>query len=178
MLKKDQTKLEYARSFLFSWLGLGAIFCLIIFGSFYLSRTFLHTNVPFVVAKGISMRPTINEGDIIIFKGEEPSRIKIGDVIIFEIPDELVGILPPRITHRVVDIKTTEDSLFFRTKGDNAPLDSFEVPEDKILGKKMVIIPYLGLVILLAKKPLGIAVLVIGFSIFSISGRISKKNNA
>lgn len=137
----------------------------------------LDTEVPFVVAEGISMMPAIREGDIIVFRGVEPAEIEVGDIIIFEVPDELDEILPPRITHRVIDKKTTIYGVVFRTKGDNAPLDSFEVPEDRVLGKEIAIIHYLGLIILLAKKPLGAAALVISFIVISVSSVISKKDS-
>ena len=163
------------RPILTSWVCLGAIFFLVIVGGFYLARIYLETEVPFVVAEGISMQPVIREGDIIIFKGVEPDEIGVGDIIIFEVPDELEEILPPRITHRVIDKITTADDVIFRTKGDNAPLDSFEVPMGKVLGKKIVIIPYIGLIILVAKKPLGAVALVLAFVIISGLGHISRE---
>lgn len=142
---------------------MGALLCLAVFGGFYAARIYLNTEVPFVVAEGISMAPTIREGHIIVFRGVEPDEIDVGDIIIFEVPDELEEILPPRITHRVIEKKATADGLVFRTKGDNAPLDSFEVPEEKVLGKEIAIIPYVGIVILAAKRPLGAGVLVTAF---------------
>jgi len=158
-----------------SWVGLGGLLCLGVFGGFYAARIYLDTEVPFVVAEGISMSPAIREGHIIVFRGVEPDEIDVGDIIIFEVPDELEEILPPRITHRVIDKKTTAEGVTFRTKGDNAPLDSFEVPEDKVLGKEIAIIPYVGLVILVAKRPLGAVALVIGLVIISGFGRIFRE---
>lgn len=175
MSQGHQIRTYWIRSALTSWVAVGAVLCLVVFGGFYAARIYLDTEVPLVVAEGISMQPAIREGDILVFRGVEPDEIEVGDIIIFEVPDELEEILPSHITHRVIDKKATADGVVFRTKGDNAPLDSFEVPEDKVLGKKIAIIPYLGLIILLAKRPLGIAALVVGFIVVSVSSMLSKK---
>ena len=152
-------------------LSLSAMCFLVVFGVFQASRIVLDTDVPYVVAEGISMHPNINNGDIIVFRGVEPEEVGVGDIIIFNVPEELKEELPPRVTHRVVDVKLTQVGLVFRTKGDNAPLDSWEVHEEKVLGRMVMRIPYVGIFILLAKTPLGIVVLVGIFLLLSFVGR-------
>ena len=144
---------------------------LVVFGVFQASRIVLDTDVPFVVAEGISMYPNINNGDIVIFRGVEPEEVEVGDVIIFNVPEELKEELPPRVTHRVINVKPTQVGFVFRTKGDNAPLDSWEVHEEKVLGRMVTRIPYIGIFILLAKTPVGVVVLVGVFLLLSYVGK-------
>jgi signal peptidase len=158
------------RSFILG-LSISAFCLLVIFGVFQASRIALDTDVPYVVAEGISMYPNINNGDIVVIRGIEAEDVKVGDVIIFNVPQELKEELPPRVTHRVIDIKSTQVGLVFRTKGDNAPMDSWEVHEERVLGRMVMRIPYVGMFILLAKTPFGVVVLVGIFLLLSYVGR-------
>jgi signal peptidase I len=176
MSRELKGKILKVRPLLKGWVVPGFIFLIGIFGSFHAARILLETEVPFVVAQGISMKPAIREGDILIFKGTDPYEIEVGDIIIFKVPEELEDILPQKITHRVIEKKTTEEGVIFRTKGDNAPRDSFEVPEGRVLGKEIAKIPYLGLPILFAKKPLGVVAIVLGFIVISFLSLSSEKN--
>lgn len=121
----------------------------------------LHTSEPLAVSRGYSMEPTIREGDILVFRGVSAEEVKVGDVILFQVPDEMVGLLPERITHRVVEIRKEAGVTYFRTKGDNAPLDTFEVPADKVVGVNIAVIPYVGAPILFAQSPLGVGTIMV-----------------
>ena len=81
-------------------LSLSAMCFLIVFGVFQASRIVLDTDVPYVVAEGISMYPNINNGDIVVFSGVEPEEVKVGDIIIFNVPEELKEELPLRVSAR------------------------------------------------------------------------------
>lgn len=83
----------------------------------------------------------------------------MGDVILFEAPEEMNELLPPRITHRVIEIKHENGGILFRTKGDNAPLDTYEIPASNVIGLNVAVIPYVGLPLLFAQRPVGIIVI-------------------
>ncbi|TRO54135.1 signal peptidase I [Candidatus Bathyarchaeota archaeon] len=121
----------------------------------------LHTSEPLAVSKGYSMEPTIREGDILVFRGVSTEEVKVGDVLLFQVPDEMVGLLPERITHRVVEIRKEAGVTYFRTKGDNAPLDTFEIPADKVVGLNIAVIPYVGAPILFAQSPIGMGAIMV-----------------
>lgn len=124
-------------------------------------QSVLHTSEPLAVSKGRSMEPTIREGDILVFRGVSTEEVKVGDVLLFQVPDEMVGLLPERITHRVVEIRKEAGATYFRTKGDNAPLDTFEIPADKVVGLNIAVIPYVGTPILFAQSPLGMGAIMV-----------------
>jgi signal peptidase I len=85
-----------------------------------------------------------NTGDIILLVGKKPADITVGDVIVF------ASSKPYPIIHRVITIKSTgsdDGSLIFTTKGDHNPgsgIDDTNIAQDRIIGKAVVRIPYLG----------------------------------
>ena len=85
-----------------------------------------------------SMEPTIKTGSVIMVKPVK--EYKIGDIITFDLPTS--GAEP--ITHRIYDIKTRDDALFYITKGDanNAP-DMREIKKESIVGKTILTIPFI-----------------------------------
>ena len=109
------------------------------------------------------MQPYINEGDILIFQGVPPEHIQIGDIIFFKVPLEMRDILPERITHRVIEINQDSNGIFFRTQGDNALPDTYEVRSSDILGKNIAIIPYIGMIFILLQTPLGMGAVLVLF---------------
>ena len=83
----------------------------------------------------------MDKGDIIVVKGTQPDKLKLGDVIIFN-----AGQTNP-IIHRIVNIKDTNGALHFSTKGDNNPGQlSFEkdISGSQIVGKAVLRIPKVG----------------------------------
>ena len=127
-------------------------------GYLFLQNT-LNIEEPLAVSTGKSMEPSIREGDLLVFRGVTPEEVEVGDVILFEVPEEMEELLPPRITHRVTEIKRENGGLYFRTKGDNAPLDTYEIPAGNVVGLNVAVIPYVGLPLLFAQRPLGIFVI-------------------
>ncbi|MEM4271269.1 MAG: signal peptidase I [Candidatus Pacearchaeota archaeon] len=86
-----------------------------------------------------------NKGDIIVLKGTTPEKINIGDIIVFR------NKRPDPIIHRVIKKWQENGTYYFQTKGDHnaASVESFmldetKIPEDKIIGKALFRIPYLG----------------------------------
>ncbi len=79
----------------------------------------------------------INMGDVIIVKKVDPKELKVGDVVLYYVDHK-------QIVHRIVYL--SNDS--FTTKGDNNPfIMDFEknVSFDKLKGKVILRIPYLGI---------------------------------
>jgi len=148
-------------------------FCYLIlplFFGFTMLQVVCNTTMPLAVARGQSMQPNIHEGDILIFQGVPPDEIQVGDIIFFEVPMEMRDILPERITHRVIEINQDSKGIFFRTQGDNAPPDTYEVRSSDILGKNIAIIPYIGMIFILLQTQLGMGAIVALFIINEYRG--------
>lgn len=134
-----------------------------LFFGYTLLQTICNTSIPLAVARGESMQPHIYEGDILLFQGVPPDEIQVGDIIFFEVPLEMRDILPEKITHRVIEINYDSNGIFFRTQGDNALPDTYEVRSSAVLGKNIVIIPYVGFIFIILQTPLGIGVIILLF---------------
>jgi len=100
-----------------------------------------------------SMHPTLEPGDLILVQGIEPSKIQVGDVIIFHQTTDYDNL----IIHRVVNIKTEDGEIFFTTKGDaNSASIWWEerIPASYVVGRWTGFrIPYAGWVIYILKIP-------------------------
>lgn len=106
-------------------------------------------NGDFYVAQGITedqfrefgLVNGFNKGDIMVLTGPEPQDIKDGDVIVFA--------NQPPIIHRVIDIDRQDGMFLYTTKGDNnrviLPIER-NIPEDHVLGRAWIRVPYLGFV--------------------------------
>jgi len=103
----------------------------------------LNTQYPIVAVESNSMKSSnenesFEKGDILIIQGIPKENLTIGDVIVFS------GSGPVPIVHRIVEINSDGT---FQTKGDANPGQlSFEksIPYEKIHGKKILKIPWLG----------------------------------
>ncbi len=136
-----------------------------------------------------SMDPTIKVEDAIIILREEPTDLKVGDIITFLSSDPRYSGLT--ITHRIVGIEKSENGdLFFRTKGDNNNAeDSALVSSKNIFGRVILKIPKIGYIQSLLMQSYGWVLLVVipclGIVIYdiiklvkSIRGSIVKKDVA
>lgn len=92
---------------------------------------------PNIVYSG-SMQPTFDVGDLVIAIKIPADRIKIGDILLFTTPHGLTA-------HRVVDIRVSDKTKTFITKGDanNAP-DIEPVYYINVKGKVIFTIPKVG----------------------------------
>ena len=118
------------------------------FGSYliyFILQIALNTQTPMVVVVSGSMEPNIHKGDLLFLKGENPEKIEIGDVIVYDARDLWEGAPEDPIVHRVIHIDEKDGELFFITKGDaNENKDEEPVPEDHVLGVVVGRIPYIG----------------------------------
>lgn len=91
-----------------------------------------------------SMEPNLKVYDVIVDKKvNDPSEIKVGDIITFISTSTISRGLT--ITHRVIALVETENGIEYKTQGDNnmSP-DSTTVQFKNVLGKVVVKIPQLG----------------------------------
>jgi len=86
-----------------------------------------------LIADTGSMRPTFDSGDMLIVQ-YNPSDLQRGDIIYFRAP---AGIVTTNLVfHRIMDIKSDKDGIFYQTKGDNnIYADDFKVRPDMIIGR-------------------------------------------
>jgi signal peptidase I len=104
-------------------------------------------------------------GDIIIVRKTAPQDIRVGDIVTFMPGDD------PRVslTHRVRRIldAATSGGITFITKGDANNADDAPVAAERIFGKKVLVIPKVGLAIDLVRSNVAVYALlvaaVIGF---------------
>jgi|WetSurMetagenome_2_1015567.scaffolds.fasta_scaffold502469_1 signal peptidase I len=118
-----------------------------------------------VVVPTESMKPTINEGDMVLvaktdvlglFSELNPEDVKVGDIIIYE--EESAGESSGEessIIHRVVDVKEVGGKTYFVLKGDNNnAVDDENVSIGQVKGRAVIwgnnpiVIPQVGWAIL------------------------------
>jgi len=92
-----------------------------------------------------------DKGDIIVLFGIEPKDINRGMVIVFSNPRYVYPVI-----HRAISIETTNNKVLVETKGDNnSSPDPGLVDEDKVLGRAVLRIPYLGWIKIIFTKLVG-----------------------
>jgi len=96
-----------------------------------------------------SMEPALKVGCLAYVKPAEPSEIKKGDIITFLMEGSSMV-----ATHRVVDINTAEQT--FTTKGDANENKDAPIGFDRLIGKTLFGIPYLGYPSMFMKTKKGI----------------------
>ena len=128
------------------------------YGGVEVLRIALQTESPLMVVSSGSMVPTLSMGDIIIVRGVDPHTVTVGTIIIFHSPADYD--MP--IVHRVVRIIDEGNSIFFETKGDHNPVqDGWRVPSQNLMGVYVARVPYVGLLSLELRGPLGVTVIIL-----------------
>jgi signal peptidase len=111
----------------------------------------------YVVLTG-SMEPALSPGDAVVVDAVDAGAIAVGDVITYR---RTAGDDVPT-THRVVDVVTGEAGVAFQTKGDaNEDADAGLVTPDRLVGKVVLTIPYIGYVVQFVNSPAGFLALVV-----------------
>ena len=150
----------------------------VVFGFWYGSQLVLNTQYPaLAVASGSMCKEqhmycdgwfhpfsrTLHIGDLIIVQGVDPEDIyaapyPYGDIIVFHEPlsDDTL------IVHRAVDRKVEDDKIFFKQEGDgNRPGTGSWIPADRVVGKVILRIPWIGHIALFLHNSSGIFIIVI-----------------
>ena len=153
-----------------------AILFIATYGGVEVLRLTLQTESPLMVVSSGSMIPVLNVGDIIIVRGVDPRTVTVGTIIIFHSPYEYD--MP--IVHRVVKVLNDSGSLSFETKGDNNGVqDGWRVPAANLMGVYVMKIPYIGLISLELRGPLGVTVIILLVAlIIAVEYNESKSSNA
>lgn len=110
-----------------------------------------------------SMKPKLHKGDLIFAKETKSTNIKINDIIVYRTKNNTIT------THRVTNIKKANNKLCFITKGDNNNvIDKELVNEDKIEGRYVFKIPYIGNILLFIQHPNGVMLMILLLTIITI----------
>ena len=142
---------------------------LIITLSLYSITLLLNTTNPILIAEGISMRPSIVAGDILILDRPEFSLIREGDIIAYRsITTNSI------VVHRVVDVNSQG---YLVTKGDNSSSNAMGeiVYKDNYLGRVVHIIPRVGIIILFMKNPLVLIIIAVSITLASLFILLDKR---
>ncbi len=103
-----------------------------------------HANPPIVPVAGVSMRPTLQPGDLVVLKGVEEDELKKGDIVAFEVPQSAQEdfAIPGPLVHRISKLERSGDTLVIHTKGDaNTGEDAFTIRADRITGRMVRRVP-------------------------------------
>lgn len=152
--------------------------CLIVFVLiFYIISSQLHANdenykpsLSIYTIVSPSMTPVIKVYDVVVnVKITDPTDIQVGDIITYK--SAAANSEGMTITHRVVEISRLPDGTYeYMTQGDNnSEPDSLYVTFDNVIGKEILIIPFIGKVQLLIANQKGwLFLLLIPISIYLV----------
>ena len=121
-----------------------------------------------------SMEPNINPQDVVVtIKEKDPLKIRVGDVITFYSTSSISrGMI---ITHRVVEVVTTDQGIAYKTKGDNnSNPDTAPAEFHNVIGKVVVKIPNLGYVQRILASKAGWLIIIVIPALFIIISDIVK----
>ncbi|MDR3186177.1 MAG: signal peptidase I [Christensenellaceae bacterium] len=97
-------------------------------------------------------KDSFNAGDLLIsVTPKDAKKLEVGDVITYL---SLINGIERLNTHRIVEIETVEDAIFYQTKGDNNPdADAIPVHSGKVLAVYSFHVKGIGGVILWLQNP-------------------------
>ncbi len=147
--------------------AIGLIFAVIAVIVAFLS---MRGTLPFMPIYGSSMEPTLHSGSLMMITPvNNPQNIKVGDIIVYTVPDMVRQYYnyPQIVAHRVIKITTTP-SLSFRTQGDNTGEDPFTIMPNNVRGTIGKQIPYLGLPILFFQSKQGTIFAIIALALLAL----------
>jgi signal peptidase I len=183
---------------------------LLVFSFNWILAAALKTDIPLVVVTSESMEPTYygsnraSHGgtndirkDMLVVRGMEPSEIKVGDVIVFYrvliTNTSLLDYDREPIVHRVNAIyyNSSADVFWFTTKGDNPvtnddyitspDIGELTIHQDRVIGKIVGRIKYLGGLVSYFRTPRGRIVLIVCvaaiFAVTFLFGSFGKEEN-
>ena len=134
---------------LLSSLGTGLLIAGVVLGWIFLAPRPLGGPVSYVVTDGISMRPRLTEGDLVVVR--EAEEYRVGDVVAYD-----SRLLQRIVLHRIVG--TEGDRYLFQ--GDNNDfIDQDRPTQDDFLGKEWVVLPGVGKALSWVGDPMNAAIL-------------------
>ena len=125
--------------------------------------------VPFMPVFGTSMEPALKAGNIVTIKEVSPSEVKVGDIIVFEVPEAVREYYnyPAVVAHRVIKVNDNAGFITFRTKGDTTGEDPFTVRAIDLRGRVGQQIPYVGFALLFLQSRQGLIFIIVGLSLLA-----------
>jgi len=126
--------------------------------------------MPFMPVFGTSMEPELHAGNLIIIKDKNPEDVKVGDIIVYNVPSAIQDFYnyPPVVAHRVIEVRDTQYGTAWRTRGDNAGEDPFTVRANDLRGTVNQQIPLLGFPFLFLQSQQGLMFVIIALSLFAL----------
>ena len=85
-------------------------------------------------AHGNSMRPFIYNGDTVELIGEDPDRIRRGDIVLCWLTKEFL------LLHRVIRVQKTDHGLIFTIQGDAFSWPDGVIPAENVIGKAAAVL--------------------------------------
>lgn len=124
----------------------------------------------YIVESG-SMLPALKIDSMLIVKEVAPNEIQIGDIVSY-----YTNNTDTRVTHRVVDIQDNGNTFITRGDANNAD-DPNPLDKERLIGKVIFPIPFVGMIFRTLSKPISIVVLIIvGIGWILIPMLMMKKN--
>lgn len=123
------------------WAGniiLGLVLCFVLF-TFLIPTAFSGT---LAIVRSSSMEPAMPAGALAVMLPVDAEDVKVGDIIVFDPPWDPDATVT--VSHRVIGVYRNEE-IIFDTKGDaTEDSDPYYVPAQRVHGKVVFSIPYLG----------------------------------
>jgi signal peptidase len=146
----------------FYWL---IIFSLLVFSSLAtFSKIAGPGNFRLLTVESGSMEPAIKSGSVILVLAKNKNLVSPIDFYPQFQKGEIITFLAGKetFTHRIVEVEEDGGKIFYKTKGDANPgADVEKIPQDKVLGKVIFSLPYLGFIVSFAKSQIGFIALII-----------------
>ena len=123
----------------------------------------------FYIVNSGSMSPTIDMDSMIIVKETDPQYIDRGDIVTYYGHDR-----DSKVTHRVVEIEGAGTS--FITRGDaNDSNDPIPLEGNKLIGKVIISIPWIGKVFRFLNTRLGVIIIGLLITLWIVVPMVSQK---
>jgi len=144
----------------------------IIFAFFAISSKYSIFGIKMLVVKSGSMEPTIKTGSLVIDKSF--SDYQINEIVTFQNSKKLTE----TTTHRITNKEDKDGNILFTTKGDaNNADDADKLTPDRIVGKVVFKIAYLGYTVAFSRTTPGLIILIIIPATIIIYDEINKIKN-
>jgi len=82
-----------------------------------------------VPISGTSMQPTIHDGEAILIEAIEPSKVRIGDIVLYSSLSETA------VIHRIINIEDSPYGRLITTRGDACRQSDIPVPIERVIGR-------------------------------------------
>ena len=142
--------------------GLIFMIVLVVGGSFILKGM-----LPIMPVFGTSMEPTLTAGSIVTVEEVLPTDVKVGDIIVFQIPEAVREYYnyPPVVAHRVIEVNDNSGFITYRTRGDNTGEEPFAVRPQDLRGRIGDQIPYVGFPLLFLQSQQGLVFMIVAICV-------------